>query len=83
MPGVVTLGVILMRGFAGLFAYLAGVSAVVGFGIVGLMALQAPTERIPFSPVAATETRQAGQAAVDDKKDGASQSDAQEGACNA
>jgi hypothetical protein len=54
MPGVVALGVILMRGFAGLLAYLAGVSAIFGIGIVGLMALQSPTGRTPSSaPVAA------------------------------
>ena len=43
-----------MRGFAGLLAYLAGVSAIFGIGIVGLMALQSPTGRTPSSaPVAA------------------------------
>ena len=67
MPGVVALGVILMRGFAGLLAYLAGVSAIFGIGIVGLMALQSPTGRTPiFSPrcgrIAYRVSRQAGQA---------------------
>ena len=59
-----------MRGFAGLLAYLAGVSAIVGIGIVGLMALQAPTERTPFSPpVAATESlAKPVMRPVDDKK---------------
>ena len=56
MPGVVALGVILMRGFAGLLAYLAGVSAIFGIGIVGLMALQSPAVRTPSPPVAATES---------------------------
>ena len=38
-----------MRSFAGLLAYLAGVSAAIfSIGIVGLMALQSPTERTPF-----------------------------------
>lgn len=50
MPGVVALGVILMRGFAGLLAYLAGVSVIFGIGIVGLMALQSPAGRTPSSP---------------------------------
>ena len=49
MLGVVALGVILMRGFAGLLAYLAGVSAIFGIGIVGLMALQSPTGRTSSS----------------------------------
>jgi len=59
-----------MRGFAGLLAYLAGVSAVVGIGIVGLMALQAPTERTPSSPpVAATQSlAKPVKQPVDDKK---------------
>ena len=43
-----------MRGFAGLLAYLAGVSAIFSIGIVGLMALQSPTERTPSSPIVAT-----------------------------
>ena len=70
MPGVVALGAILMRGFAGLLAYLAGISAIVGIGIVGLMALQAPTERAPSSPpVAATESlAKPVKRPVDDKK---------------
>lgn len=46
-------GVILMRGFAGLLAYLVGVSAIICIGIVGLMALQSLTERTPPPTVAA------------------------------
>ena len=42
-----------MRGFSGLLAYLAGVSAIFSIGIVGLMALQSPTERTPPSPAVA------------------------------
>jgi hypothetical protein len=60
-----------MRGFAGLLAYFAGVSAIVGIGIVGLMALQAPAERTPSSssPVAATESlAKPVKRPVDDKK---------------
>ena len=70
MPGVVALGVILMRGFAGLLAYLAGVSAIFGIGIVGLMALHSPTGRTPSSPpVAATESlAKPVKRPVDDKK---------------
>ena len=44
---------ILMRGFAGLLAYLVGVSAIISFGIVGLMALRSPIERTPSIPIAA------------------------------
>lgn len=59
-----------MRGFASLLAYVVGVSAIVGFGIVGLMAQQAPTERTPSSPsVAATESlAKPVKRPVDDKK---------------
>ena len=39
-----------MRGFAGLLAYLVGVSAIISIGIVGLMALQSPIERTPSAP---------------------------------
>ena len=35
-----------MRGFAGLLAYLIGVSAIISIGIVGLLALQSPTESL-------------------------------------
>jgi hypothetical protein len=42
-----------MRGFAGLLAYLAGISAIICIGIVGLMALQSPTERTPLPPTVA------------------------------
>jgi hypothetical protein len=45
--------VILVRSFAGLLAYLAGVSAIIFIGIVGLMALQPPTERTPPPPTVA------------------------------
>ena len=34
-----------MRGFAGLLAYLVGVSAIISIGVVGLMALRSPIER--------------------------------------
>ena len=34
-----------MRGLASLLAYLVGASAIIGIGIVGLMALQSPIER--------------------------------------
>jgi hypothetical protein len=42
-----------MRGFAGLLAYLVGVSAIISIGIVGLMALRSPIERTPSIPIAA------------------------------
>jgi hypothetical protein len=48
-------GVILMRFFAGLLAYLVGVSAVISIGIVGLMALQPPIERTSSAPSVAVE----------------------------
>jgi hypothetical protein len=41
-----------MRGFAGLLAYLVGVSAIIGIGVVGLMALQSPTEPTPSAQIA-------------------------------
>ena len=73
MPGVVALGVILMRGFAGLLAYLAGVSVIFGIGIVGLMAVQSPAGRTPSSPsvAAASHTESLAKPVkrpVDDKK---------------
>lgn len=73
MLRVVALGVILMRGFAGLLVYLVGVSAVFSIGIVGLMALQSPTERTPSSPpvAAASHTESLAKPVkrpVDDKK---------------
>ena len=73
MPGVVALGVILMRGFAGLLAYLAGVSAIFGIGIVGLMALQSPTGRTSSSAAVAAASHTESLAkpvkrSVDDKK---------------
>lgn len=45
-----------MRGFAGLLAYLVGVSAIVSVGIAGLMALQSPTEPKPSVPIVAAES---------------------------
>ena len=42
---------ILMRGFAGLLAYLVGVSAIISIGIAGLMALQSPIARTPSAPI--------------------------------
>jgi hypothetical protein len=41
-----------MRGFAGLIAYLVGVSAIITVGIAGLMALQSPSARTPSAPIA-------------------------------
>jgi hypothetical protein len=46
-----------MRGFAGLLAYLAGVSAIFSLCIVGLMALQSPTERTPSPPTVAAASQ--------------------------
>ena len=45
-----------MRSFAGLLAYLVGVSAVISVGIAALMALQSPTERTPSAPTVAVES---------------------------
>ena len=42
-----------MRSFAGLLAYLVGVSAIISIAVVGLMALQSPIERTPSAPIAA------------------------------
>ena len=42
-----------MRSFAGLLAYLIGVSAIISIGVVGLMALRSPIERTPSIPIAA------------------------------
>jgi hypothetical protein len=50
-------GVKLVRGFAGLLAYLVGVSAMIGIGVAGLMALQSPIERTPSAPTVAVELR--------------------------
>ncbi|MGA7388884.1 MAG: hypothetical protein WBW99_13265 [Pseudolabrys sp.] len=44
-----------MRFFAGLLAYLVGVSAVISIGIVGLMALQS-ANRTPSAPIVAVES---------------------------
>ena len=41
-----------MRGFAGLLAYLVGVSAIISIGVVGLLALQSPIERTPSALIA-------------------------------
>ena len=45
-----------MRGFAGLLAYLVGVSAIISIGVVGLMALQPPIERTSSAPTVAVES---------------------------
>ena len=45
-----------MRGFAGLLAYLVGVSAIISIGVLGLMALQPPIERTPSAPTVAVES---------------------------
>jgi hypothetical protein len=50
-------GVILMRGFAGLFAYLVGVSAIISIGVVGWLALQSPIERTPRPPTVAAASQ--------------------------
>ena len=50
--GVMGAGVKLVRGFASLFAYLVGVSAIISIGVAGLMALQSPIERTPSATVA-------------------------------
>jgi hypothetical protein len=41
-----------MRGFAGLLAYLVGVSAIISIGIAALMALQSPGAQTPSAPIA-------------------------------
>jgi len=69
----VALGVILMRGFAGLLVSRVGVSAVCSIGIVGLMTLQSPAERTPSSPPVAAASHAESLAKpvkrpVDDKK---------------
>ena len=45
-----------MRGFAGLLAYVVGLSAVISIGIVGLMAMQSPIERTSSAPTIAVES---------------------------
>jgi hypothetical protein len=45
-----------MRSFAGLLAYLVGVSAIISIGVAGLMALQSPIERTPSAPTVAVES---------------------------
>jgi hypothetical protein len=42
-----------MRSFAGLLAYLIGVSAIISIGVIGVMALRSPIERTPSIPIAA------------------------------
>lgn len=42
-----------MRSFAGLLAYLVGVSTIISIRVVGLMALRSPIERTPSIPIAA------------------------------
>ena len=44
-----------MRGFAGLLAYLVGVSAMISIGVAGLMALQSPIERTSSAPTVAID----------------------------
>ena len=44
-----------MRGFAGLLAYVVGLSAMISIGIVGLMAMQSPIERTSSAPTVAVE----------------------------
>jgi len=46
-----------MRGFAVLLAYVVGLSAVIGIGMIGLMALQSPTEQTSSAPTVAVESR--------------------------
>ena len=46
-----------MRGFAGLLAYLVGVSAIISIGVTGLMALQKPIEQMPSAPIVAVESQ--------------------------
>ena len=60
-----------MRGFAGLLAYLVGVSAIISIGVLGLMALQPPIERTASAPTVAVEShkeRPVKQAMGDQKK---------------
>ena len=47
---------VLMRGFAVLLAYVVGLSAVIGIGMIGLMALQSPTEQTSSAPTVAVES---------------------------
>jgi hypothetical protein len=49
-------GVKLVRGFAGLLAYLVGVSAIISIGVAGLMALQSSIDRTPSAPTVAVES---------------------------
>ncbi len=46
-----------MRFFLGLFAYLIGISVVISIGVIGLMALQSPTERAPSAPIASAASQ--------------------------
>jgi hypothetical protein len=43
-----------MRFFAGLLAYVVGVSVLISIGIVGFMAVQSPTDRTRAPPTAST-----------------------------
>jgi hypothetical protein len=45
--------VVFVRGFASFLAYIFGVSAVIGLGIAGLMALRSPTQQMPPTPLVA------------------------------
>ena len=42
-----------MRALAGFLAYIVGVTAVIGLGIVGLMALGSPIQQTPSAPIVA------------------------------
>ena len=63
-----------MRGFAGLLAYLVGISAIISIGVLGLMALQSSVERTVSAPKVAVESpkerlsKPVKQTAVDHKK---------------
>ncbi len=46
-----------MRGFAGLLAYIVGVSVIISIGVAGLMALQSPIKSVPPKPTVAVESR--------------------------
>ena len=77
-----------MRGFAGLLAYLVGLSAIISIGVVGLMALQPPIERTSSAPTVAVESHKerlakpVKQTIVGQKKAHSNRSEAPDGACN-
>jgi hypothetical protein len=50
-------GVIRMRFFLGLLAYVIGISVVISSAIIGLMTLQLPVERAPSAPTASTASQ--------------------------